>query len=251
MDEASSMSRSQRRTPARTRASSAEGRAAPFVAHGCAALALAYFRTEGLPRELVKIPLEYFERAIAWIGTQAELDASRVALVGVSRGAEAALPVATRSARVRAVVAYAPSSMVWGGLDRANPDSHVAAWTAGGIALESGVGRRLLDSPDSVMRFGIPVERIHGPVLVIAADSDRVWPSATMANQIMARLRAYGHSQNSAALIYHDAGYGIAFPFIPVAPRLSLGGTPSGLARADRESWHAVLAFLDQALKRG
>jgi hypothetical protein len=63
-------------------------------------------------------------------------------------------------------------------------------------------------------------------------------------------LRAHDHAQNSAALTYHDAGHGIAFPFIPVAPRLSLGGTPAGLARADQESWRAVVGFLDRALAR-
>jgi dienelactone hydrolase len=229
---------------------SAEARAEPLTAHGYAALALAYFRMETLPRELVRIPLEYFERALAWIPTQPELDSTRVAIIGASRGAEAALLVATRMTMIRAVVAYGPSSLVWGGLDRTNPGAHVPAWTAGGVGLESGTSRAILDVPDSVARYAIPVERMHAPVLLIAGEDDRVWPSPKMAHQVIERLRFAGHSTASAELIFPDAGHAIAFPFIPVAPRLSIGGTAAGTARADWESWLAVLTFLDQALKR-
>jgi dienelactone hydrolase len=173
---------------------SSESRAALFAAHGYAALALAYFRTDGLPRELVRIPLEYFEHALAWIATQPELDARRIAVVGASRGAEAALLLAARSPVVRATVAYAPSSMVWGGLDRTHPSLHIPAWTSEGVDLESGTSPRILDVPDSVSRYGIPVERMHGPVLLIAGADDRLWPSAKMANQVMERLRAHGRA---------------------------------------------------------
>ena len=44
-----------------------EGGAESFAREGFAALALAYFELDGLPRELMEIPLEYFEGAIAWL----------------------------------------------------------------------------------------------------------------------------------------------------------------------------------------
>jgi dienelactone hydrolase len=42
-----------------------EGSAAVLARQGYATLALAYFGVEGLPPELVEVPVEYFGRAIA------------------------------------------------------------------------------------------------------------------------------------------------------------------------------------------
>jgi hypothetical protein len=41
--------------------------AALLAGHGYASLALSYFAAEGLPKNLVGIPLEYFARAIGWL----------------------------------------------------------------------------------------------------------------------------------------------------------------------------------------
>src|SRR5918999_3317438 len=87
-----------------------EGAAETLAGEGFAALALAYFGLDGLPRELVEIPLEYFEGAIAWLGGHPEVDAGRVAVVGNSKGGELALLLgATYPREVGAVVGYAPS----------------------------------------------------------------------------------------------------------------------------------------------
>jgi len=63
-----------------------EPRARAFAANGFAALTLAYFGYPNLPDELVEIPLEYFERAIAWMKAQPGIDAARLGLVGGSKG---------------------------------------------------------------------------------------------------------------------------------------------------------------------
>ena len=90
-----------------------EGAAESFASEGFAALALAYFGLDGLPRELVEIPLEYFEGAIAWLKRHPEVNAGRVAVVGNSKGGELALLLgATFPRDVGAVVGYAPSAVV-------------------------------------------------------------------------------------------------------------------------------------------
>ena len=68
-----------------------EGAAETFAREGFAALALAYFGLDGLPRELVEIPLEYFEGAISWLRRLPKVGAGRVAVVGNSKGGELAL----------------------------------------------------------------------------------------------------------------------------------------------------------------
>lgn len=85
---------------------------AKLAEHGYGVLALAYFRAEGLPTSLQNIPLEYFDRATAWIAVQPEVDAKRLGIYGISIGGEVALVVAARHPEYRAAVAAVPSSVV-------------------------------------------------------------------------------------------------------------------------------------------
>jgi dienelactone hydrolase len=85
-----------------------------LASHGYSVLALAYFDEPGLPPELQRIPLEYFQRAISWLAKQPDVDPTRITLIGSSRGGEAALLIgATYPQLVRAVAAYVPSDRVY------------------------------------------------------------------------------------------------------------------------------------------
>ncbi len=79
-------------------------RARLLARHGVAALALRYFGGIGQPSGLCEIPLETFYTAV---DTLAQIH-PRVVLIGVSKGAEAALSVAATDSRVSLVVAIAP-----------------------------------------------------------------------------------------------------------------------------------------------
>ena len=94
-----------------------EGGAEALASEGFAALALAYFGVDPLPRELVEVPLEYFGKALGWLKSQPEVDADRMAVVGNSKGGELALLLgASYPEDVKAVVGYAPSAVVWQGI---------------------------------------------------------------------------------------------------------------------------------------
>src|SRR5262249_39300304 len=87
--------------------------AALLSSHGYTVLALAYFGAEGLPDSLKEIPIEYFKRAIDLMLSRPFVRRGGVALVGTSKGAEAALLVGTHYREVRAVVGYVPSGVAW------------------------------------------------------------------------------------------------------------------------------------------
>jgi hypothetical protein len=83
-----------------------------LAAEGYSVLALGYFKLPGLSQQLSRIPLEYFERALRWMDTQPEVDPRHIAILGVSRGSEAALlSGAYFPGLVSSVIALDPSSV--------------------------------------------------------------------------------------------------------------------------------------------
>ena len=106
----------------------------PLAALGYAVLSVAYFAMDGLPADLVEIPLEYVKHAIDWVRAHPAIDATRVGLLGHSRGGEAALLVAAEYHEIRAVVANVPSHVVWQGV-QPDPTIKRSAWSQDGMAL--------------------------------------------------------------------------------------------------------------------
>ncbi len=235
--------------------------------HGYVTLQLAYFGAPGLPRELGLIPLEYFSKAVDWLGRQPNVDRARIGIVGGSVGGEAALVVAAHDPRIMVVVAAVPSSVVWPGItqgDAEPPSSFSLAgkplpflpygWTAsfkGTFSLYD-EGLKALDAHlDAV----IPVERIRGPVMLICGKQDALWPSCTMSRQVVERLKAKRFPRAVSLLDYDDAGHAsFGVPADPAQPGYdslgSIGGSADGNNAARKDSWPKLLAFLDAALGR-
>jgi dienelactone hydrolase len=218
--------------------------ASVLASHGYPALELAYFREPGLPQQLKRIPLEYFQRALEWLASQPGVDPKRIVIVGASRGGEAALLVAsTYPSLVRGVVGYGASAVVQPSPDRKSP-----AWTLGGKPLPHVIkfSPASTNPPEAI----IPVEQIAGPVLLLAGDQDLVWPSAPYARVIVQRMHA-NDKWDVTILVYHGAGHRIGLPDVPLVPRLTgpgglrpFGGTLEGDAQASQRSWPRVLQFL-------
>jgi dienelactone hydrolase len=255
--------------------------AALLASRGYAALALGYFGMPGLPRNLVNIPLEYFEKAVAWLLETARPRERFVAAIGISRGGELALLLGATLPAISAVVAYAPSGVVFGPLGPAEPGD--SAWTRRGRPLAH-LGQRnrsvdwaaidpnrtpiverplyesMLRDREAVERSSIPVEQTKGPVLLISGKADDQWPSSELAQIAYHRLQGSRHPYPFAHLSYEGAGHGLSFPYMPttvtsyVNPftrRLySLGGQPALTARANADSWPRVLAFLADARRQ-
>jgi dienelactone hydrolase len=241
-----------------------------LASKGFASLGLAYFGMRDLPPNLERIPLEYFTHAISWLRNRPEIAPDRVGLLGTSKGAEAALLVGSKISEVRTVVAYVPSSVAWQSLAPAFP--HTPSWTQRGQDLKflqympddkfarSG---RLVDLYQATFDYflekdrtkindaAIVAEKIEGPVLLISAESDGIWPSATMAAGTFLRLSATKHPYEDDHLMYPGAGHDIAQPgYTRVVHNPATGGTRDANAHARADSWTKVIDFLDRALKQ-
>ncbi|MBE7157731.1 MAG: dienelactone hydrolase [Rhodospirillales bacterium] len=236
-----------------------------LAAHGFDVLHVAYFGAPDEPEKLVDVPLETFDRGLAWLRVRPEVDGERIGIVGGSKGAEAALLYASRTPAIKAVVAGMPSSVVWPGINYA--ETMQPSWTVGGKPVPFlpyvfgsddrnlysvyDNGLKALDQhPDAV----IPVENIGGPVMLIGGKADTLWPSCLMAEQIAARLKAKGFHHEVQLLECEDAGHAVFGVPVegtnPAYPSLaSLGGSADGNAAARADAWPRVLAFLDAVLR--
>jgi dienelactone hydrolase len=255
-----------------------------YASLGYACLGLAYFGAPGLPAELDHVPLEYFGTALQWISQRREVDPARVAVMGGSRGGELALLLGATYPQIKAVVATVPSGLIWPA-DVAGPSQ--PAWTLGGQALPfvpstsmriytsvDAEGRTLyaeapmfLDdieaaAPAALEAATIPVERTQGPVLIIAGRDDRLWASCALGAFAHARLKRSGHQRHHGDQVYcyPDAGHAIVQPGLPTTDAnayyearydfwLDLGGTPAGIAHAERDADGVIRRFLNAHLR--
>ncbi len=201
-----------------------------LAAHGHPTLDLAYFGEPGLPKSLAKIPLEYFAKALAFLRGQPGVDPHHVVVQGASRGGELALLLgATYPGLIDAVVAAVPSSEVNPGF----PDLSQPAWTLHGTPVQQGA---------------IPVERIHGPILLSCGGQDAVWGSCDYVGDIITRLQQKHFGYRVNPLKYPQAGHvvGIMFAynsFTPAAVAGSGGTLPANQA-ALADAHTQLLAFL-------
>jgi dienelactone hydrolase len=231
-------------------------KAAWLASHGYAAFALAYFHHQNLPANLAAIPLEYFGRALAWMMQRPEIASDRLAVVGTSRGGELALQLGSMYPEFKAVVAYVPSNV-------RNPaccgDTRVPyAWTWKGEPL-SYLPLRSRGNPEAEMLAAIAVEQTHGAILLISGEDDGVWPSSSMCNSIVSRLKSSHFSYPVEHLKYAHAGHYAGRPEIvpawhgvmkhPISGREeNLGGNAKGDAQSSLDSIPKVLEFLHQNL---
>lgn len=229
---------------------------------GFNAIAVSYFGEAGQAEKLNLVPIEPVDAALAWLASRPEAE-GKVAVVGVSKGAELALLAASRNPAIGAVVAAVPSNVVWAGIDMSGGQVG-SSWTADGQPLAyvpydlsrgfSGVFNLYLNSLASGSADAeIPVERIAGPVLLVSGQADSLWPSTEMANRVEARLRAQNFAHSVEHIAYPDAGHAAFGAPVPAdAPGLQnaigLGGTVEGLVAARADVWPRTLAFLRNAL---
>lgn len=236
-------------------------------AEGYSTLQLAYHNAPGKPARLNNIPLETFYRGLDWLKAQRGIDATRIGIIGYSKGAEAGLVVATRYPGVRVAVLGMPSSVVWDGAAPQNylVGSFSSSWSEGGkptahLAYKGRPGNNSLmpvfvnglKELNANPAAAIPVERFKGRLMLVCGEAETLWPSCPMAGQIAARAKTAGASAPTL-LRYKDAGHGVmGAPFTDAKARKFWtrigGGSEAGNAAARIDSWAKIALFLKAEL---
>src|SRR5205085_2465362 len=185
---------------------------------GATALTIRWFGGEGQQPGPWEVPLETFTSAL----DELEGECARLAVLGTSFGAEAALLVGTVDPRVTAVVACAPTSVVWAGVDGTGRQTSHWTWEGEPLPFVPFVEDWAPESDPPAYRglyeaslehapedAEIPVERIIGAVVLLAGDDDQVWPAAAFAHRIEERRREHG------LLAHVVVGPGVVVPEVP------------------------------------
>lgn len=234
-------------------------RAELLARHGVIAESIRWFGGPGQHDGPWEIPLELFLGRVA----ELERDCDRVLLLGTSFGAEAALLTGCHSAAVDAVVAFAPSDVVWAGVR--SDGTQTSHWTIDGVPLPYVPFNEDWEPDDDVPAFvglyeasrkrhaehvaeaAIAVEDIEN-LVVVAGGDDQVWPAVAMSAAIKARRTAHGLT--TTIVSDPDAGHRAILPGEPAVSggiRMRRGGTEN----ADRNLGAAAWAQIQTLLRAG
>ncbi|WP_207588670.1 acyl-CoA thioester hydrolase/BAAT C-terminal domain-containing protein [Halomontanus rarus] len=224
---------------------------------------------DGVPNDLVEVPLETIERAIDRLVTHEAVVGDRIGLYGGSKGGELALLSAARFDGIGAVVSVAGSCYAWEGLTQEWRVTGTSSWSLGGEPIQyvpfpdaeppGDTIRSYYEfalewaDPSTVESATIPVERIDAPLLLVSGTDDRMWPSETYAETAVDRLERHGYQRTYRQLAYENAGHRIG----PPGPWLEtlddddlrFGGTPNGTRRASNDYWLEVQSLYESALR--
>ena len=232
-----------------------------------------------------RIPLETFERAVQRLRSFPDVRQNKVAVLGVSRSGEAALLAgASFPTDIQAVVSLVGSGFAWA----APGSSTVSTWTLDGgdvpfIPWPTGSGGSITRDGGITVNFSAPffrdgvfaaadagllsraeirVERINGPVLLVAAGDDGIWPSCLLSDTAWNRLVDAGHVGSRADDYRCFAGAGhsinpsrVGFPLVDLIDRgtgtnrTGYGGSAENDDAANRVLWELIRDFLRLGLQ--
>lgn len=250
----------------------AETYAPLFAARGYATLGLPYYnpnhdaRLNALPGSFTEIPVDRLNTVHEWLAAQPDADTTRIGLWGISKGAEFVLIAASYEPWVKAVVAIAPSDVIWEGWGRPGPPT--SSFAMNGRALpfqpygdyQSELEKRRrgggdldylrihtagrTEYPEKLAAARIPIERFKGKLLLVAGEGDTIWPSATMTRNIAQRRKAA--EETTRVLIFPNAEHALGGP--GTVPLEQVGSVKYATIHARKVAWAATFEMLGKAL---
>ena len=244
-----------------------EAEAKLIVNEGFIVMRLGYFKySKNTKKQTLKeIRIEKVMEAIDWLKKNNSVDSTKIGLLGISKGAELALIVASKTNSVKAVAAHVPSHVVWCGIGKwtalnksswswqgepipflpyAKPKS---GWFTKRIAefYEAGIKTY----PEKIPLSAISVENIAGPILISSGGKDDIWPSAFMAFEIEKRLQDKKFIHEVKHLHFPEAGHLIFGPLLRQNDEKSMNASSPGGGSlfnnniARQKTWHETFSF--------
>lgn len=240
-----------------------EFKASLLASRGFAALALAYFAYDDLPKVPTEIELEYFFEACDWMLAHPDVMSRGLGVMGVSKGSELALTIAAHRKEVTAVVGISPAHAVIGfPLKYRGKPLDFLKFEPDLVKLSKNGAMTFKESyPDTTDAPGctadIKVEKIQGDVLLICGADDQNWMAEEMAGKIQSRLRKFGKESRCTIHCYPGTGHLIEPPYMPPCNLsyhktyrmcVEWGGEPRQQAFAQEDSWRHILKFFSDKL---
>ncbi|NOY36849.1 MAG: acyl-CoA thioesterase [Chlorobi bacterium] len=248
--------------------------AAVLASHGFNVLSVAYFNEKGLPAQLSEIPLEYFERVFAWLMKNPITCGKEIGILGMSKGAELALILASRYPFITRVAVFAPHAYCFQGLAFKN----VSSWTYEGKPLPfiqlknrwvfasmirgfiknkpfrfTDIYKKGLHAAQNKKAARIKIENAQADLMLFTSKECGMWNTYDGSVEIMNTLREHNYHHSYHMIVYEDAGEPYYVPYVfpvgwtttKIAPRLvlSMGGTLKGNAHARADSWEKAIEF--------
>lgn len=210
---------------------------AMFAECGITALGICYWNVEGLPKELIRVPIDPFEKAIRWLKNRGY---GRIFIYGISEGGKLALLCASLMPDICGVIAISPMHCLWGGM-KGNQNMTSKTFTNEseftykgkgfpcmmaelkyGPAIKNLILHRqfelayMYEKPLAHFdeRTAIPVEDINGDILFIYASEDLMWPSGMAVKYMVNRLKQHNFAHQVDILEYEKASH-ILVPLNP------------------------------------
>ncbi|XP_078595701.1 LOW QUALITY PROTEIN: acyl-coenzyme A thioesterase 5-like [Branchiostoma floridae x Branchiostoma japonicum] len=235
-----------------------EYRAALLASRGFAALALAHFAYDDLPKTIGVTNLDYFEEAADWLLSLPNVRSHGVGVLGTSYGGELALCMASYMSKVSAVavtssltaVTIAPLHYKDGVLPCVHYDLSRTVFSNEGYIHDT---RNAIEdyTQEPGLKACIQVEKAQCPIMFVAGEDDLMTKSVLYANQAIGRMKAHGKT-NYTLLQYPRTGHLIEPPYTPHCALsyhgvyqmcILAGGEPKSHAAAQEDSWHKILDF--------
>ncbi|TKC10610.1 hypothetical protein FA048_10550 [Pedobacter polaris] len=190
-----------------------------FLAKGYAFLAIGYFGCEGAPKILDRIAIDDVYGAIAIAKTSKKINATKIAVIGGSRGADLALLLGSYYKDISLVVGMSSSHAVFPGHTQ---EFATSCWTFKGKELAfipvneeavpflmkrdlHGTFKAMLKDTVAEQKALINVENINGPILLLSATKDEVIPAVEMGNKMMLKLKSKNFKYPHEHVIYEGS----------------------------------------------
>ncbi|CAO2586862.1 Acyl-coenzyme A thioesterase 5 [Lemmus lemmus] len=239
-----------------------EYRASLLAGKGFAVLALAYYNYDDLPKRMDAMRMEYFEEAVNYLLSHPEVKGPGIGLLGISKGADLCLSMAsflkgiTAAVIINGSLANAVGTLHYKdkNLPPLSMNVNLIRETKDGLKDILGVLNCPLEGPDQ--KSIIPVERSDTTFLFLVGQDDHNWKSEFYANEISKRLQAHG-KEKPQIICYPETGHHIEPPYFPWFKAslhasfnmpVVFGGKPRAHAMAQVDAWQKLQTFFYQHL---
>ncbi|XP_065694254.1 acyl-coenzyme A thioesterase 1-like isoform X9 [Patagioenas fasciata] len=238
-----------------------EYRASLLASRGFVTLALAYMAFEDLPAMPEILELAYFEEAVNFLQKQPQVKDTGIGVLGLSKGADLALSMATFLPGIKAAVSISGSGFnsfipLQGNGFTIPPhpcDLGRMKINESGLVDFSDV---LDDHRDpATWDCRIPMERSTAKFLFLSGEDDTNWKSDLYCRDAVHRLQQHGLEVEFCS--YSGAGHLLEPPYLPLCQAsihkvlgifVCWGGQWREHAKAQEDAWHRIQAFFWQHL---